>query len=135
MEKLLDAYAAWPTDQQMTFGIVVLLLGSVLSFVWGWWAMMFARDLVYYISVWFRGWPNEPRDDSDAAREHGQRPWQHLLAWFSWRAASPDAMPDPVMFQRDAAGPDQPLPPLAVGNKRVSRIPKENGVHAVQRHD
>lgn len=122
MEKLLDAYAAWPAQQQMIFAVVALIIASMLSFVWGWWLMMFARDFVYYLSVWFRGWPDETSAPTMPTVEGSpDKPWRHLLAWFSWRSASPTGAPETTLLHRELQEPPRPLPPATTQGQRITR--------------
>lgn len=122
MEKLLDAYAAWPPNQQLIFAVIVLVIASVLSFVWGWWLMMFARDFVYYLTVWLRGWPDEPSSPTVSLVDaEPEKPWRHLLAWFSWRSASPTGAPDPALLSRGLQEPPRPTLPATTQQQRIAK--------------
>lgn len=127
MDKLLDAYAAWPTDQQMTFLTIALLASAILAFLWSWWLMMFARDFIYYVTVWFRGWPEEVADEAPHASRRSadvvesETLWDRLAALFPWRPANPTEQPRPTLFKPRPIEPERPTPPVTTSQQRVAQ--------------
>ncbi len=57
IDKFLTAYQQWPSDEQMRFAMIVVAVSAAIAFCCCWWAVSLSRELLFYVSVWWRGWP------------------------------------------------------------------------------
>jgi hypothetical protein len=133
VDKLLDAFTQWPTDQQMSFAIAALIVLSVLSLVFGWWGMMLLRDMLYYVTVWFRGWPEDQlRNEkptlivnSPEAVTVRVSPLLRLANFVSWLSAGGRQVPQPAFVDRQLDTPPRPAQPITTNDQRIGRSRRE----------
>ena len=57
IDKFLTAYQTWPPEDQLKFAIIGVAIGAGLMLCFGIWGVGLFRDLMFYCSVWWRGWP------------------------------------------------------------------------------
>lgn len=85
IDKFLDAYRAWPSSDQREFAVVALLIVAAVVFCGSYGTYILLKELMFYVSVWFRGWPEYQEHVGGLLPKPPTRPdepRQHPLATF-----------------------------------------------------
>lgn len=95
-DKFLTAYQQWPSDEQMKFAVATLVVLAGIVFCFGWWLVSLTREFLFYLSVWWRGWPEYQEklghllpgmpERPEALEQHPLGAFRRLVeAYQSWR--------------------------------------------------
>ena len=118
-DKFLTAYQQWPSDEQMKFAIVALLIVSTIVFCFAWWLVKLTQEFMFYCSVWWRGWPEYQEHVGHllpGTPDRPEAPEGHPLATLRQLASTARGYASSFFPPKDEMEPAEAEPGLAVAS-------------------